>query len=82
MLFLFIRKIEKKGVRMKYFKRGDLKENQHLKNYLKRNWLRRMNSLEKKMTRGSQNIYRMIKTRFKWGNKDFPGKKKDFRFEG
>lgn len=35
-----------------------------------RNWKNTMNSQNKKMTRGAQNIFRIIKDRFSWGNKN------------
>lgn len=39
---------------------------------LRSNWRNRMNSVQVKMSIGAQQIYRMIKDRWNWGNKDFP----------
>ncbi len=40
---------------------------------LREYWQCRMRSLsEKKMSRGAANIFRIIKDRFNWGEKDFP----------
>lgn len=39
---------------------------------LRTNWRNRMNSLEKKMSRGAAQIFTVIKDRCNWGQKDFP----------
>ena len=39
-------------------------------------WKSRMDSTQKKMTRGAQNIFRMIKSRTHWGNKELWGNDK------
>jgi len=46
------------------------KENKGLNAHLAENWQNRMDSQEKKMSRGAQNIFRIIKSRFNWGNKN------------
>lgn len=38
--------------------------------HLKENWQNRMDSEEKKLSRGSQNIFSIIKGRCNWGNKN------------
>ena len=47
-------------------------KNPELKFSLQQNWRNRMNSLQTKMSLGGANIFRVIKARFKWGEKDFP----------